>query len=229
MSSTGWRRRHALRRRAPMPPITRPRPGWRVWAALPMCCRTCGRGRRSIKSSSAGGRTPCSKARRRRRTRSRRSRPRRRRWSTRRTNKRRAFSRRHVGRPPAPAPMIAFARKHAWSYFFIAPTLAFFVLFTLVPVIEALALSLQNATIVGGTFVGLENFVTLARDPIFLKAVGNTILYALIVVAAQIALALLIAGLLQPLPAGGQVFYCALRYLPLANSASLVALVWRSV
>jgi len=123
--------------------------------------------------------------------------------------------------------MIASARKHAWSYFFIAPTLAFFVLFTLVPVIEALALSLQNATIVGGTFVGLENFVTLARDPIFLKAVGNTILYALIVVAAQIALALLIAGLLQPLTARGQAFYRALFYLPLVNSAILVAMVWR--
>src|SRR5260370_40816232 len=125
--------------------------------------------------------------------------------------------------------MVLFARKHAWSHIFLAPTLAFFALFTLVPVVQAFVLSLQNATIVGGTFVGLENFVTLARDPIFLKAVGNTVVYAAIVVAAQISVALLIAGLLQPLPAGGQVFYCALRYLPLANSASLVALVWRSV
>ncbi len=73
--------------------------------------------------------------------------------------------------------MIASARKHAWSYFFIAPTLAFFVLFTLVPVIEALALSLQNATIVGGTFVGLENFVTLAR---YLPLVNSAILVAMV-------------------------------------------------
>ena len=123
--------------------------------------------------------------------------------------------------------MTVFARKHAWSYIFIGPTLAFFVLFTVIPVIQAFTLALQNATIVGGTFVGLENFVTLARDPIFLKAVGNTVLYALIVVAAQITLALLIAGLLQPLPRTGQVFYRALFYLPLVNSAILVAMVWR--
>ncbi len=123
--------------------------------------------------------------------------------------------------------MVALARKHAWSYIFILPTLAFFALFTLIPVVQAFVLSLQNATIVGGTFVGLDNFVTLARDPIFLKAVGNTILYTLIVVTAQISVALLIAGLLQPLPARGQMFYRALFYLPLVNSAILVAMVWR--
>jgi multiple sugar transport system permease protein len=119
------------------------------------------------------------------------------------------------------------ARKHSWSYIFIAPTLAFFVLFTVVPVLQAFTLSLQNATIVGGTWVGIDNFIQLAKDPIFLKAVGNTILYTLIVVAAQISLALFIAGLLQPLPAKGQMFYRALFYLPLVNSAILVAMVWR--
>jgi multiple sugar transport system permease protein len=123
--------------------------------------------------------------------------------------------------------VLTFAQRHGWSYLFIAPTLAFFILFTLIPVIQAFALSVQNATIAGGTFSGLDNFITLARDPVFLKAVGNTVLYAIIVVAAQIALALLIAGLLQPLPARGQVAYRALFYLPLVNSAILVAMVWR--
>jgi multiple sugar transport system permease protein len=123
--------------------------------------------------------------------------------------------------------MKSLARRHAWSYIFIAPTLAFFVLFTVIPVLQAFTLSLQNATIVGGTWVGLDNFIQLARDPIFLKAVANTILYTLIVVAAQIGLALLIAGLLQPLPSKGQMFYRALFYLPLVNSAILVAMVWR--
>jgi multiple sugar transport system permease protein len=110
---------------------------------------------------------------------------------------------------------------------FIAPTLLFFALFTVVPVVQAFTLSLQNATIVGGTWVGVENFVTLARDPIFRDAVFHTVIYALITVAAQIFLALLIAGLLQPLPKTAQVFYRALFYLPLVNSAILVAMVWR--
>jgi multiple sugar transport system permease protein len=49
----------------------------------------------------------------------------------------------------------------------------------------------------------------------------------MIVVAAQITIALFIAGLLQPLPARGQALYRALFYLPLVNSAILVAMVWR--
>jgi multiple sugar transport system permease protein len=118
-------------------------------------------------------------------------------------------------------------RKYTWSYIFIAPTLLFFALFTVIPVVQAFTLSLQNATIVGGTWVGFDNFVALARDEVFRLAVWHTIVYALITVAAQIFLALLIAGLLQPLPKTAQVFYRALFYLPLVNSAILVAMVWR--
>ncbi len=123
--------------------------------------------------------------------------------------------------------MTRFWQKHGWSYLFVLPTFGFFVLFTLIPVLQAFALSLQNATIVESTWVGLANFVTLAEDPVFRQALGNTVLYAVITVAAQIGIALVIAGLMQPLPARAQTFYRALFYLPLVNSAILVAMVWR--
>jgi multiple sugar transport system permease protein len=101
------------------------------------------------------------------------------------------------------------------------------VVFTLLPVLQAFALSLQSARIVGGEWVGLENFVTLAEDPIFRQAMGNTVLYTVIVVAAQLTLALVVASLIQPLGRKSQTFYRALFYLPLVNSAILVAMVWR--
>src|SRR5207245_3951654 len=63
--------------------------------------------------------------------------------------------------------------------------------------------------------------------PVFVQAVGNTILYATVVVAAQITLALVVASLIQPLGPRAHVFYRALFYLPLVNSAILVAMVWR--
>ena len=100
-------------------------------------------------------------------------------------------------------------------------------MFTLLPVVQGLVLSLQNARVTGGEFIGLGNFETLAGDPVFIQAVGNTILYATIVVAAQITLALVVASLIQPLGARAHVFYRALFYLPLVNSAILVATVWR--
>ena len=88
-------------------------------------------------------------------------------------------------------------------------------------------LSLQSARIVGGEFIGLQNFVTLAEDPVFRQALGNTVLYSLVVVAAQLTLALVVASLIQPLGPRSQTFYRALFYLPLVNSAILIAMVWR--
>jgi multiple sugar transport system permease protein len=121
----------------------------------------------------------------------------------------------------------AALRRHRWSYLFVLPTFSLFVVFTLLPVVQAFVLSLQSARIVGGEFIGLQNFVTLAEDPVFRQAFGNTVLYSLIVVAAQLTLALVVASLIQPLGPRSQTFYRALFYLPLVNSAILVAMVWR--
>jgi len=121
----------------------------------------------------------------------------------------------------------AALRRYGWSYLFVLPTFALFVVFTLLPVVQGLALSLQNARVTGGEFIGLANFVTLAEDPVFRQALGNTILYTTVVVAAQVNLALVVASLIQPLGARSRVFYRALFYLPLVNSAILVAIVWR--
>ena len=123
--------------------------------------------------------------------------------------------------------MTAALRRYGWSYVFVLPTFALFVVFTLLPVVQGLALSLQNARVTGGEFIGIANFVTLAEDPVFRQALRNTILYTTVVVAAQVTLALVVASLIQPLGARSRVFYRALFYLPLVNSAILVAIVWR--
>ena len=123
--------------------------------------------------------------------------------------------------------MTAALRRHGWSYLFVLPTFSLFVVFTLLPVAQGLVLSLQDARVTGGSFIGLANFATLADDPVFGQALGNTVLYATVVVAAQVTLALIVASLIQPLGARSRIFYRALFYLPLVNSAILVAMVWR--
>ncbi|MBA2370692.1 MAG: carbohydrate ABC transporter permease [Candidatus Limnocylindria bacterium] len=123
--------------------------------------------------------------------------------------------------------MPAALRRHGWSYLFVLPTFSLFVVFTLLPVAQAFALSLQSASVVGGEWIGFENFATLAEDPVFRQALGNTVLFTVVVVAAQIVLALVVASLIQPLGRKNQTFYRALFYLPLVNSAILVAMVWR--
>ena len=58
--------------------------------------------------------------------------------------------------------LTAARRRYGWSYLFIFPTFSLFVVFTLLPVVQGLVLSLQNARVTGGEFIGLGNFETLA-------------------------------------------------------------------
>src|SRR5438093_11037707 len=77
--------------------------------------------------------------------------------------------------------MGAAVRRHVWSYLFVLPTFALFVVFTLVPVVQAFVLSLQSARTVGVDFIGLQNFVPLAEDPVFRQPVGTSVLYSAVV------------------------------------------------
>src|SRR5256714_1620320 len=92
----------------------------------------------------------------------------------------------------------AALRRYGWSYLFIFPTFSLFVVFTLLPVVQGLVLSLQNARVTGGEFIGLANFETLANDPVFVQAVANTILYPTVVGPAQVTLSLVAGHPLRP-------------------------------
>ena len=73
-------------------------------------------------------------------------------------------------------------KKYKVSYGFIAPFMIIFVLFTVAPVIIAMFFSLTNFNVLQpARFVGLENYKNLfIKDPLFLIALKNTILFAAI-------------------------------------------------
>ena len=63
----------------------------------------------------------------------------------------------------------------------ITPVIGF-ILFGLIPMVLAIAMafcSIKGVSLKGAEFVGLDNFITVATDMVFWKAVGNTFLYAL--------------------------------------------------
>ena len=62
------------------------------------------------------------------------------------------------------------------GYLFLLPNFLGFMVFTLIPVILSLALSLVNWDMLSAPkFVGLSNFINLMRDPLFWQCVGNTL------------------------------------------------------
>ncbi|HET9708479.1 MAG TPA: sugar ABC transporter permease, partial [Gemmatimonadales bacterium] len=113
----------------------------------------------------------------------------------------------------------------AWG--FLAPATLHLAAFSFAPMAFALYLSLHrwNPIEAAQPFVGLDNFIALARDPLVWVSLRNTLLYTLHVPVAM-AIALTIALLLRRSTKGallGRVVFT----LPYASSVVAVALVWQ--
>ncbi|MGV3719359.1 MAG: carbohydrate ABC transporter permease [Actinomycetota bacterium] len=114
-----------------------------------------------------------------------------------------------------------------WAYFFLAPALLFYAVFLLYPLAQGLVLSLFDVGLSPvRKFVGAENFIRLAGDEKFRRAVGNTLVFVLGVVPTALALSLGIALLIQPLASRVQSFYRMAFYLPGVAGGVILALVW---
>lgn len=113
-----------------------------------------------------------------------------------------------------------------WApWFFTAPFLALFAVFTLWPLAQSLILALQQTFGPKRTvFVGFDNFAFLLRDPLFWHAVRNTALYALGAVVIQLPVAFGLALLLNRPALRGRAIFRLIFFAP-----SLVGLVFVGV
>lgn len=98
---------------------------------------------------------------------------------------------------------------------FISPWIAGFLIFTALSMGWSLVLSFQDYDLAtgAGAPVGLDNFALLLKDPKIGRALANTFVYALLAVPLDIALALLLASLLNGVRRGAG-FFRTVYYLP---------------
>lgn len=111
---------------------------------------------------------------------------------------------------------------------FLLPGLVLFALFFLGPMVYSLRISFFEWKIVHperSILVGLENYQHALSDPIFQRAVLNTLAYTIITVVIKMALGLCVALLLnQKLP--GRTFFRVAYYLPVITSWVIVSLLF---
>ncbi len=110
----------------------------------------------------------------------------------------------------------------------LAPALLLFAVFNIYPLFYSGYLSLLewNGFSPDRTFVGLDNYRELFRSPEFLNALKVTATYTVGVTVPGVAIALLIAVLLNS-GVRGRAAYRALYFLPVVTSTIAVAVVWR--
>lgn len=105
-------------------------------------------------------------------------------------------------------------------YLFIAPTLSIFALFVLAPILYASYMSFFEWNGISiPEFTGLNNYERLFRDPIFWRALRNTLTYSAGVVPFSMALGLLAALSLNRKNLPGRAFLRTVYILPFVISA----------
>jgi multiple sugar transport system permease protein len=120
------------------------------------------------------------------------------------------------------------ANDHRWGLLFIAPQAFGTILFVLLPLVVAMGLAFTSWDGLGPiTWVGLENFVDQLTDPLFQRAIMNTIAIAVITIPIGLTLALLIAmGINQ---VRFRAFYLVLIVAPVVTSSVAVAMIWQQL
>jgi len=105
----------------------------------------------------------------------------------------------HVSRRRGPVKPGARASASASGLIWLLPALAVLAVFVYWPLIQNILFSFLKWNIYSGeqTFVGGDNYVALAEDPIFWKALGNNVWYAVISVVFQVFGALVLAAIVE--------------------------------
>lgn len=119
------------------------------------------------------------------------------------------------------------SRIQLWGILFILPTILFFLIFKYGPMVWAIFLSFTDYDIVNEPkYIGLYNYFGIFRDPIFLQALNNTIVY---IVGSTIAITVLGLGLAMVINAGirGSRFFMSSMFLTNIMPILAVCLVWR--
>ncbi|HEY4226287.1 MAG TPA: sugar ABC transporter permease [Pseudolysinimonas sp.] len=110
---------------------------------------------------------------------------------------------------------------------FLIPMLVIFGVFSWGPIVESVVMSVQHTNFVTApTFVGLDNFTALFRDPLVPIAVQNTAWFALLALIFGYPIPLVVAVLMSEVRRGRGVF-SALAYLPVVVPPVVSVLLWK--
>jgi multiple sugar transport system permease protein len=114
-----------------------------------------------------------------------------------------------------------------WALLFLAPTLIGLAVLSAGPIFATLAISLTSWDLLQApTVVGIDNFVALASDDRFLKALRNTFFYTATSVPIGLVIALGLALALNQ-TIRGIAWIRTAYFLPVVTSTIAVALVWQ--
>ncbi len=111
---------------------------------------------------------------------------------------------------------------------FLMPNILGFLVFTAIPVVSSLVISLFDWPVIGDkTFIGLGNYARLfTKDPLFFKVMGNTFIYVLCYVSLNVVLAMGLAVWLTGKIKGAKLFR-SVFFIPQVTPIVATAMIWK--
>jgi raffinose/stachyose/melibiose transport system permease protein len=120
-------------------------------------------------------------------------------------------------------------KENAPGMLFLLPALLLFAIFVVYPIIYNFqASTLKWDGINAGTSVGLNNYIQLFQDPIFLITLKNSALWIPLTLIPQGVVGFLLALALNR-PIAGRTIYRAVFFIPAILSAVVVGIVWSRI
>lgn len=122
------------------------------------------------------------------------------------------------------------SRKEEFNgWLFIAPALVLLGLFMVYPILWSLWMSLQVGRGMNFSFGGFANIVRLTQDPVFLRALTNTLIFLAIQVPIMIVLALLFAVALNDPKLKFRGLFRTAIFLPCVTSLIAYSTIFKSM
>jgi multiple sugar transport system permease protein len=121
--------------------------------------------------------------------------------------------------------------KKLVPFAYLSPTIVLLTVLSLIPIAIVFYYSLMNNVIMNNNpvFVGLDNYVTILSDPVFLQAFLNTLYLTVMSVIVHLILGLAFAMLLNTrvIGPGTRALFRVIYILPWVFTASIIAILWR--
>lgn len=118
--------------------------------------------------------------------------------------------------------------KRKWSFIFVSPWIIYFLIFLVYPMMLAFKNSFLDINLLQpekAQFVGFENWITVAIDPLFWKSILNIIYNQAIFIVLTFVIALALALILTSITKFGSVFR-TIYFMPVITSITVAMIIF---
>ncbi|WP_054955608.1 carbohydrate ABC transporter permease [Paenibacillus dakarensis] len=126
--------------------------------------------------------------------------------------------------------MTAKTKNRIALLIFTVPTLLFFTVIVMVPILQTFQKSFFDWNGLGAaTYIGMENYVRLLDDPDFWVSLKNGLIFAFVLVVYQIGVGTLLAIAMSSRSLRGRKFFKTSYFIPVVLSGVVVSQLWIAI